>query len=170
MLKNYYKILNISASSSTKQIKIAYKKQALRWHPDRNPSNDTTSRMQEINEAYLILNDHEARTRYDKEYFLFINQKYNEEKGEQSQQSQQSNINEKESYEVNDDILRKWMSNARSQAAEMSKKSLKEVLAMTSTGLQAAWDSIKFSVLLLLGCLVIVIIIVLVALFLRSFK
>ena len=57
MFRDYYAILVISQSASRVEIKSAYKKQAIKWHPDKNQGVDTTQRMQEINEAYLILND-----------------------------------------------------------------------------------------------------------------
>ena len=68
MFVDYYAILEISFDATQLEIKAAYKKQALKWHPDRNIGLDTTLRMQQINEAHLILKDAEGRERYDKEY------------------------------------------------------------------------------------------------------
>lgn len=163
MFIDYYKILDINPSSNIKQVKNAYKRQALRWHPDRNQNDDTTSKMQDINEAYLILNDPEARKRYDNEYNLFMHQRFEQNNEEKSQQQKSKKYNET-SYEVDDDILRKWMENARNQAIYMAKKSLEELISMTSTGLKAGVDSVKFS----LGCLTIIIILILIALILKS--
>ena len=61
MFKDYYAILEIDVTASEEDIKAAFKKQALKWHPDRNIGKDTTSIMQDINEAKLILLDFEAR-------------------------------------------------------------------------------------------------------------
>ena len=72
MFVDYYAILEIEASASAEEVKSAFKKQALKWHPDRNSNIDTTKRMQQINEAYLILKDSEARTRYDVEYNIYL--------------------------------------------------------------------------------------------------
>src|SRR5690554_3642123 len=55
MFKDYYAILEIDVSASQDDIKAAFKKQALRCHPDRNIGKDTTLIMQDINEAKLIL-------------------------------------------------------------------------------------------------------------------
>ncbi|MBX2893552.1 MAG: DnaJ domain-containing protein [Saprospiraceae bacterium] len=51
MFKDYYAILEIGNDATSEEIKSAFKKQALNWHPDRNPGVDTTSKMQVINEA-----------------------------------------------------------------------------------------------------------------------
>ena len=72
---DYYEILNVKSTASKKDIKEAFKREALKWHPDRNKSPDATARMQLVNEAYLILKDDEARERYDKQYYQFANQK-----------------------------------------------------------------------------------------------
>ena len=57
MFKDYYKLLDIQQNASDEEIKKAFREQAIEWHPDRNQGTDTTLRMQEINEAYLILKD-----------------------------------------------------------------------------------------------------------------
>ena len=133
MFRDYYAILVISQSASRVEIKSAYKKQAIKWHPDKNQGVDTTQRMQEINEAYLILNDDEARTRYDREYLRFkkfkdqkneeFKQQKTERKKDESQQKEQrqeaktEKSKEKEfSFQFDDEILKRWMENARKQA------------------------------------------------------
>ena len=80
MFKDYYKLLDIPQNASDEEIKKAFREQAIKWHPDRNQGTDTTLRMQEINEAYLILKDKEARARYDIEYNKF--KQFKEEKRE----------------------------------------------------------------------------------------
>ena len=49
MFKDYYTILDISIDAKSINIKKSYKALALKWHPDRNPSIDTTQIMQDIN-------------------------------------------------------------------------------------------------------------------------
>lgn len=68
MLKDYYSILGISFNASDEEIKRAYRALSKRWHPDINPGLDTTSIMQDINEAYFILRDSSMRVKYDAEY------------------------------------------------------------------------------------------------------
>jgi hypothetical protein len=53
--KNYHKILGLSPGASTKQIKSAYRKLALKYHPDRNSSSTSKQKFQEITEAYNSL-------------------------------------------------------------------------------------------------------------------
>ena len=84
MFKDYYQILGISPSASKKDIKDAYRIKSLQWHPDRNPDIDVTGIMQDINEAYKILNDDISRTRYDKEYQNFIKQRLNRQPNPQN--------------------------------------------------------------------------------------
>jgi curved DNA-binding protein len=64
--KDYYKILGVERNASKEEIKRAYRKLALKTHPDRNPgSAKAEERFKEINEAYQVLSDPEKRARYD---------------------------------------------------------------------------------------------------------
>lgn len=64
--KDYYKILNVDRKASKDDIKKAYRKLALKFHPDKNPGDKKAEdNFKEINEAYQVLSDPEKRTRYD---------------------------------------------------------------------------------------------------------
>lgn len=65
--KDYYKTLGIEKSASTKDIKRAYRKLALKWHPDKNKDNQevATKKFNEIAEAYEVLSDEKKRKDYD---------------------------------------------------------------------------------------------------------
>jgi len=63
--RSYYEILGISASANAVEIKIAYRVQAMQWHPDRNSSPDAAARFREIREAYECLANPDSRRRYD---------------------------------------------------------------------------------------------------------
>lgn len=64
--KNYYKILGIEKSCSEVEIKKAYRKQALVYHPDKNPDDPTAQeKFKDVNEAYETLSDPQKRNRYD---------------------------------------------------------------------------------------------------------
>ena len=64
--KDYYKILGVSKSSSPEEIKKAYRKLALQYHPDRNKGDKASeSKFKEISEAYAVLSDAEKRKQYD---------------------------------------------------------------------------------------------------------
>jgi DnaJ-class molecular chaperone len=64
---DYYDILGISKSASADEIKKAYRKQALEWHPDRHKDEKEAAekRFKEINEAYQVLSDPSKRSSYD---------------------------------------------------------------------------------------------------------
>ncbi|KAF5750369.1 hypothetical protein HS088_TW03G00705 [Tripterygium wilfordii] len=66
--KDWYKILGVSKTSSISDIKRAYKKLALQWHPDKNVDNreEAEAKFREIAAAYEVLGDEEKRTRYDR--------------------------------------------------------------------------------------------------------
>ncbi|MEW5941920.1 MAG: J domain-containing protein, partial [Chloroflexota bacterium] len=64
--KDYYKILGVERSASAEDIRKAYRKLALQYHPDRNPGNkQAEDRFKDINEAYQVLSDSQKRARYD---------------------------------------------------------------------------------------------------------
>ncbi len=63
---DYYKILGVSRDASAADIKNAYRKLAMQYHPDRNPGDKKAEeRFKEINEAYQVLSDPKKRQRYD---------------------------------------------------------------------------------------------------------
>jgi len=67
MTENYYAILEVSRDASEDDIKKSYRKLALKFHPDKNPSGDkfAESRFKEIVDAYNVLSDRNRRTIYD---------------------------------------------------------------------------------------------------------
>jgi len=64
---DYYDILGVSKTASADEIKKAYRKQALEWHPDRHQADKEAAekRFKEINEAYQVLSDTNKRSQYD---------------------------------------------------------------------------------------------------------
>jgi curved DNA-binding protein len=64
--KDYYKTLGVERSASADDIRKAYRKLAMQYHPDRNPGNkEAEEKFKEINEAYQVLNDPQKRARFD---------------------------------------------------------------------------------------------------------
>jgi len=63
--RDYYDILGVSKSSSLDEVKKAYRKLALEWHPDRNKAAGANEKFKEINEAYAVLSDPKKKETYD---------------------------------------------------------------------------------------------------------
>ncbi|MFP4091190.1 MAG: DnaJ C-terminal domain-containing protein [Cyclobacteriaceae bacterium] len=64
--QDYYKILGVSKQATQEEIKKAYRKLAVKYHPDKNPDNpQAEAKFKEISEAYEVLKDPDKRSRYD---------------------------------------------------------------------------------------------------------
>ena len=64
--RDYYEVLEISRTASVEEIKKAYRRSALKYHPDKNPGNkESEHRFKECAEAYEVLSDPEKKARYD---------------------------------------------------------------------------------------------------------
>ena len=65
--RDFYEVLGVSRTASVDEIKSAYRKAALKWHPDRNPENkhDAEVKFRECTEAYSVLSDGQKRQVYD---------------------------------------------------------------------------------------------------------
>ena len=65
--KDYYDLLGVAKSSSADELKKAYRKLAMKYHPDRNPDDkEAEKKFKEINEAYDVLKDDQKRAAYDR--------------------------------------------------------------------------------------------------------
>lgn len=66
--RDYYEVLNVNRSATDEDIKKAYRRGALQWHPDRNPENrhEAEERFKELTEAYSVLMDPNKRAAYDR--------------------------------------------------------------------------------------------------------
>lgn len=66
MKKDYYEVLGVAKGARQEDVKRAYRKLALKWHPDKNPDNpEAEERFKEASEAYSVLGDRQKRAEYD---------------------------------------------------------------------------------------------------------
>lgn len=136
MFKDYYAILGVSHDASPIELKQAFKSQALEWHPDRNADPSATSMMQDINEAYLILSDPDARSRYDEEYDKYRLYQQADSTGTPSVEKEESwkKTQRPSQYDFDDEVLRRWVENARSQARGIVEQLLQDTKGMARSG------------------------------------
>src|SRR5260370_7807359 len=63
----YYETLEVDRNADESKLKAAFRKLAMKWHPDKNPGDSTSEvRFKEINEAYEVLKDGDKRAAYDR--------------------------------------------------------------------------------------------------------
>jgi DnaJ-class molecular chaperone len=63
--RDYYEVLGVGKTAKPEEIKKAYRKKALEFHPDRNKSADASDKFKEVNEAYEVLSNQQKRATYD---------------------------------------------------------------------------------------------------------
>ncbi len=77
--RDYYEILGVEKKASADQIKAAYRKLAMQYHPDRNKAPDAEEKFKEISEAYAVLEDQTKRQQYDQYGHAGIDMRYSQE-------------------------------------------------------------------------------------------
>jgi molecular chaperone DnaJ len=77
--RDYYEVLGVSRNASKDEIKDAYRKLAMQYHPDRNKAPDAEEKFKEISEAYAVLSDDEKRQQYDTLGHAGFDQRYTAE-------------------------------------------------------------------------------------------
>lgn len=77
--RDYYEVLGVSRTASKDEIKDAYRKLAMQYHPDRNKSPDAEEKFKEISEAYAVLSDDDKRAQYDQLGHAGFDQRYTTE-------------------------------------------------------------------------------------------
>lgn len=145
MIKNYYRILNVSKGASKQEIKSAYRKLIKFWHPDINSNPRAHDKIVEINEAYEILFDDVKRTTYDRLYqYYFETFKMQPQETKYSYRGQKSYKDDSEvgrkvniNIEIDLEKLNEWIDAAKTSANEILKKGMKKVDSGLETGFYA---------------------------------
>lgn len=134
MFKDYYQILGISYPSNYDMIKKSYHDQSIKWHPDKNTHCDTTFQMQEINEAYNVLNNNHTKDLYDNEYKKFM---------ESNIIFKPVNSTFEYNYDIQNEDLKEDINKARKQAKEYVDEFLNEFRKVGNSAISSAWEEMK---------------------------
>ncbi len=75
--RDYYEVLGVNKNATAEEIKKAYRKSAMKYHPDRNPGDkEAEEKFKEVGEAYEVLSDDQKRSRYDQFGFAGVDPNY----------------------------------------------------------------------------------------------
>lgn len=158
MLLDYYKIFGINQTATKEEIKKRYRVLAKKYHPDVNNSSDSTAKMQEIQEAYYILSDDEARIYYDSQYDRIFGSKKHEinDTSQNNFRNSQDEKFEQSNYQFNDPLLEKWILNAKKQAQEFVQNLYRDTKGIASSGCSYYFKAlgICIAILIVIGLLI----------------
>lgn len=157
MLPDYYKVFGLSKTATKEEIKKRYRELAKKYHPDVNRSHDATAKMQEIQEAYYILYDEEARARYDIQYDrIYGSKKQDFKDNTQSRTEQtQSNKSEQKNYQFDDPVLEKWILNAKRQAVDFVKNLYRDTKGIAASGCSYYFKTLGICILIFIAIVII---------------
>lgn len=125
MIKNHYQILGISRNADSKEIKQAYKKLAVKFHPDKNNGDKYfEERFKEIQESYEILINQQKKSEYDRIYDSFFSNKQRENyshsqstyKNTSTSNSNQKETEQKREEKKKEDAEKRRVSNIKKNA------------------------------------------------------
>lgn len=160
MIPNYYQILGISPGAAKSDIKKAYRILALKFHPDQNKHPGAHEQFIAINEAYLILSDEEAKTKYDREFRFYYRQPSSTEPEGSTQRT--NNAPGQEQYYTNstnqdtffkDEELNQWTRNARQQGEQLARMAFEEFARLVVGMVKETGFQLGNAFLVMLGAL-----------------
>lgn len=122
MIPNLYDILHVDRYATKEDIKKSYRRLALEWHPDKNKNIHAHEKFIEINQAYLILSDDEARSKYNIEYDLYLAD-IKKEPVFSDYQYDNGKKSHKTKSDYHDPDLNKWTKTANKQAEKFASMS-----------------------------------------------
>lgn len=123
MIKNHYQVLGVSRSADNKEIKQAYKKLAVKFHPDKNDGDKYfEERFKEIQESYEVLINPQKKSEYDRVYDSF----YSYKQKENYSQSQSTHKNTNTSYSNQKETERKQEQKKKEDAEKSRVSNIKK--------------------------------------------
>ena len=91
IFKDYYKILGLETNKvNLEEIKVAFREQAKKYHPDVNDGSFSEERFKDINEAYRVLSNNKEKRKYDRIWYSHIGKKVERNKDRQSREANTS--------------------------------------------------------------------------------
>ena len=148
--EDFYALLVVAASATPEEIRRAFRARMREWHPDVNSSPDATAHTQRLIVAYKILNDPEARTRYDVEYARHCPRSTSSEGANASSASgaQRGSAPSQTTPDFSDPVLERWIRTARKEAAEEWRQFASEFKGASMAALGAAARGILLMIIL----------------------
>ena len=79
--KDYYNVLGVSSSASADDLKKAFRRLAMKYHPDRNKDDRAEEMFKKVNEAYVILSNEKERGTYDQFEYVIVQNDFGSDQG-----------------------------------------------------------------------------------------
>lgn len=156
MITDYYSILGLDRNASNYEIKTAFRKLALKYHPDKNKSPDAHDKFVLINEAYIILSDNIAKQKYDFEYDLSKKQnQYNRDKTPSKNYSHRKDAKANKNNIYTDEDLNEKSKRAKDKGFYYAKMNFNEYASFVKNLLSETAIQTKNTLLVYFGILLI---------------
>lgn len=156
MIPDYYFILGLDRNASNQEIKTAFRKLALKYHPDKCQRTDAHDKFVSINEAYTILSDKIAKQKYDFEYDLRKKKnQYNRTKASSKDNTHREDAKDKKSNVYTDEDLNDKSKRARERGSYYAKMNFNEYALYLKKLLNETVEQTKNTLLVYFGLMLI---------------